>query len=88
MATDHSPKLRTACNSVAARASETAFRGRIISISVFSAAHAHHASRVRAAVKTAVEKLDACGVQPFPQLSRRRAHQRERNFVPAAPLNT
>ena len=41
-----------------------------------------HTSRVRAAVKTAVERSVACGVQPIPQLSRRRAHQRERNFVP------
>ena len=30
-----------------------------------------HTSHVRAAVKTAVEKLDACGVQPILQLSRR-----------------
>ena len=80
MATDHSPKLRTACNSVAARASETAFRGRIISISVFSAAHAHHASRVRAAVKTAVEKSDACGVQPFPRLSTDGVHTEGKKF--------
>ena len=44
-----------------------------------------HTSRVRAAVKTAVEKLDACGVQAILRLSRRRAHQRERNFVPVGP---
>ena len=38
-------------------------------------------SRVHAAVKTAVERSVACGVQPIPQLSRWRAHQRERKVV-------
>ena len=44
-----------------------------------------HTTRVRVQLKTEVKKSDACGVQPVPRRSRRSAHQRERNFVPAGP---
>ena len=44
-----------------------------------------HEDRLRAQLKTEVEKSDACGVQRVLQLSRRSAHQRERNFVPVGP---
>ena len=44
-----------------------------------------HTTRVRVQLKTEGEKSDACGVQPFLQLSRRSGHQRERSSFPWHP---